>query len=215
MASDSSESADLSLPRLLLLTLSLAGIQFAWTVEFAFGTPFLLSLGLPKSLAALVWIAGPLSGLLVQPLVGVWSDTSRSKWGKRRPFMLAAGVLVVVSIALIAYCEDISALVYPLDLDSFNSSSVPSNSSSTNSTFNQNETNIFPHSSPLSNSSFQSTNISTDALQVPNYITISIAVFAFYLLDFSINGTVILIRCHGDMQGFDCRCCASRTAGCC
>ncbi|KAF9310663.1 hypothetical protein BG003_008301 [Podila horticola] len=37
------------------------GLQFTWSVEMAYGTPFLLQLGLSKSLMSLVWLAGPLS----------------------------------------------------------------------------------------------------------------------------------------------------------
>ncbi|KAG1472236.1 hypothetical protein G6F56_001662 [Rhizopus delemar] len=48
--------------QIIFLTLCLAGLQFTWTVEMAYGTPYLLSLGLTKSYMSLVWIAGPLSG---------------------------------------------------------------------------------------------------------------------------------------------------------
>ena len=51
-------------------------------------TPYLLQLGLTKSKTSLVWIAGPLSGLIMQPVVGVLADSSKSKWGRRRPFMV-------------------------------------------------------------------------------------------------------------------------------
>ncbi|KAI9646130.1 hypothetical protein NHQ30_005570 [Ciborinia camelliae] len=55
---------------MILLTLSIGGLQVAWGVELSNGTPYLLSLGLSKSLMALVWIAGPMSGALVQPYIG-------------------------------------------------------------------------------------------------------------------------------------------------
>ncbi|KAF9329626.1 hypothetical protein BG006_007314 [Podila minutissima] len=45
------------------------GLQFTWSVEMAYGTPFLLQLGLSKSLMSLVWLAGPLSGLIMQPVL--------------------------------------------------------------------------------------------------------------------------------------------------
>jgi len=61
---------------LFLLTLSGLGLQIAWSVETSNGSPYLLSLGISKSLLALVWIAGPLSGVLVQPYVGLKSDNS-------------------------------------------------------------------------------------------------------------------------------------------
>ncbi|CEP18621.1 hypothetical protein [Parasitella parasitica] len=68
--------------KIIFLTSCLAGLQFTsknrfiWigTVEMAYGTPYLLSLGLSKSYMSLVWIAGPLSGLIMQPIVGVISD---------------------------------------------------------------------------------------------------------------------------------------------
>jgi hypothetical protein len=45
-------------------------ITFAYIIifYFSYGTPYLLSLDLSKELTALVWLAGPLSGLLVQPV---------------------------------------------------------------------------------------------------------------------------------------------------
>ncbi|KAG0014030.1 hypothetical protein BGZ80_010699 [Entomortierella chlamydospora] len=55
--------------RMILLTTSLMGLQFTWSVEMAYGTPFLLQLGLSKSLMSLVWLAGPLSGLVMQPVL--------------------------------------------------------------------------------------------------------------------------------------------------
>ena len=73
----------------ILSSICLSGIQFAWTVELAFGTPYLLSLGLPTYLTAMVWLAGPLAGLVIQPLIGVYSDNSTHRLGRRRPFMMS------------------------------------------------------------------------------------------------------------------------------
>ncbi|KAF8963838.1 hypothetical protein BGZ46_000882 [Entomortierella lignicola] len=55
--------------RMIFLTTALMGLQFTWSVEMAYGTPFLLQLGLSKSLMSLVWLAGPLSGLVMQPVL--------------------------------------------------------------------------------------------------------------------------------------------------
>ena len=90
-----------------LTTIALLGVQFTWTVELSYGTPFLVSLGLSKESTALVWLAGPLSGLLVQPLVGYWSDRSRISYGKRRPFILGGTLVVVLSIIMISYCQSL------------------------------------------------------------------------------------------------------------
>lgn len=91
---------------LILLTISIGGLQIAWSVELSNGSPFLLSLGLSKSLMALVWIAGPLSGTLVQPYVGMLSDNCRVPWGKRKPFMLGGAAATMVSLMCLAWTKE-------------------------------------------------------------------------------------------------------------
>lgn len=60
-----------------------------------------------KSLLALVWIAGPLSGTLVQPYIGIRSDNSRVSWGRRRPFMLAGAGATAITLLLLAWAREI------------------------------------------------------------------------------------------------------------
>ncbi|RKP08213.1 major facilitator superfamily domain-containing protein, partial [Thamnocephalis sphaerospora] len=74
------------------------------------GTPYLLSLGMSRSLTSLVWLAGPVSGLVMQPLVGALSDRCTLRWGRRRPFMLAGSLAVVFSLFLIGWAKDIARL---------------------------------------------------------------------------------------------------------
>ncbi|KAM0434487.1 hypothetical protein ACHAPT_003583 [Fusarium lateritium] len=94
---------------LILLTISIGGLQIAWSVELSNGSPYLLSLGLSKSLMALVWIAGPLTGTLVQPYVGMLSDNCRLPWGKRKPFMVGGTVATIVSLMFLAWAKEIVA----------------------------------------------------------------------------------------------------------
>ncbi|KAI8331943.1 major facilitator superfamily domain-containing protein [Chlamydoabsidia padenii] len=96
--------------KILFLTLSLAGLQFTWSVEMAYGTPYLLSLGLSKSHMSLVWIAGPLSGLIMQPVAGAFSDNCTSRWGRRRPFIVVGSIMVVASLIVIGWTREITAL---------------------------------------------------------------------------------------------------------
>jgi solute carrier family 45 protein 1/2/4 len=92
---------------LMLLTISIGGLQIAWAVELSNGTPYLLSLGLSKSLMAMVWIAGPLSGSLVQPYVGIRSDNCRISWGKRKPFMIAGASATIISLLALAWVREL------------------------------------------------------------------------------------------------------------
>ena len=70
-------------------------------------TPYLLSLGLSKGQTSLVWVAGPLSGLIVQPIVGVLADESTSKWGRRRPIIAVGSVLVACSLLALGFTKEI------------------------------------------------------------------------------------------------------------
>ncbi|KAJ5947348.1 hypothetical protein N7466_000363 [Penicillium verhagenii] len=92
---------------LFLLTVSIGGLQVVWSVELSNGSPFLLSLGMSKALLACVWIAGPLTGTIVQPYIGIRSDNCRIPWGKRKPFMVAGGAATIVSLLLLAWVKDI------------------------------------------------------------------------------------------------------------
>ncbi|EAW09442.1 putative sucrose transporter [Aspergillus clavatus NRRL 1] len=96
--------------RMALLTFSLLGLQFTWGIEMTYCTPYLLQLGLTKSRISLVWIAGPLSGLIIQPLIGVIADRSRSKWGRRRPFMIGGSVLVALCLIVLGWTTEIVSL---------------------------------------------------------------------------------------------------------
>ncbi|ORZ03374.1 major facilitator superfamily domain-containing protein [Syncephalastrum racemosum] len=100
-----------TLCRTLFLTLCLAGLQFTWAVEMAYGTPYLLSLGLTKSFMSLVWIAGPLSGLLMQPIVGALSDRCTSSFGRRRPFLVLGSIAVVICLLVIGWTREITSLL--------------------------------------------------------------------------------------------------------
>ncbi|KAI0013511.1 MFS general substrate transporter [Xylariaceae sp. FL0662B] len=93
--------------RMALLTLNTVGITFVWGVEQTYCTPYLLSLGLTKSNTSLVWIAGPLSGLIVQPIVGALADESRSKWGRRRPFIVVGALLSALCLLTLGFTKEI------------------------------------------------------------------------------------------------------------
>lgn len=92
---------------LLLLTISLLGLQIVWSVELGSGSPFLLSLGMSKSVLAFVWIAGPLTGVLVQPYMGIRSDNCRIRWGRRKPFMVGGAIATVISLLGLAWAREV------------------------------------------------------------------------------------------------------------
>ncbi len=94
---------------LILVTIGILGLQMAWAAELSNGSPYLLSLGLSKSHLSLAWVAGPLTGTFVQPLVGILSDKSRISWGRRKPFILAGSVATVFFLLFLSWSKEIMA----------------------------------------------------------------------------------------------------------
>ncbi|KAJ3994904.1 hypothetical protein F5050DRAFT_1695310 [Lentinula boryana] len=92
------------------LTIGLLGISIVWSVEMAYASPYLLSLGLSKSAMAVVFVAGPLSGLVMQPVIGVLADSNTSRWGRRRPYMVIGTVLCVFAMALLGWTKEVAGV---------------------------------------------------------------------------------------------------------
>ncbi|KAF8653633.1 hypothetical protein AX16_003785 [Volvariella volvacea WC 439] len=59
---------------------------------------------------AIVFVAGPLSGLIMQPLIGVLADNSTSRWGRRRPYMMAGTFLCMISMLLLGFTRPVAAI---------------------------------------------------------------------------------------------------------
>lgn len=97
--------------RLFALTNGLIGLQFCWAVQIGYITKSLLELGLSERFVSYAWLAGPIAGIVVQPTVGVLSDRCVSRFGRRRPFLVAGAALSVVCLLLFAYAAQIGRAV--------------------------------------------------------------------------------------------------------
>src|SRR6056297_2919366 len=75
------------------------GIQFGFALQNANVSRIFETLGASKDDLPILWLAAPVTGLLVQPIVGYYSDRTWNKLGRRRPFFLVGAILA--SIALI------------------------------------------------------------------------------------------------------------------
>ncbi|XP_062026143.1 sucrose transport protein SUC4 [Rosa rugosa] len=100
-----------SLRSLLRVASVACGIQFGWALQLSLLTPYVQELGIPHAWASIIWLCGPLSGLIVQPMVGHMSDRCTSRFGRRRPFIVAGAVCIAVSVLIIGYSADIGWLL--------------------------------------------------------------------------------------------------------
>ena len=88
----------LGLAQLWNISFGFFGIQIGFALQNANASRIFQSLGTPLDSLALMWIAAPLTGLLVQPLVGHYSDRTWGRLGRRRPYFLAGAVLATLAL---------------------------------------------------------------------------------------------------------------------
>lgn len=74
------------------------GLQFAWQMRIILSGPVTEELGASPFLFGLIWLAGPFTGMVVQPLVGVLSDKTTSRFGRRRPYLLGGALLSALAL---------------------------------------------------------------------------------------------------------------------
>ncbi|MBP9925805.1 MAG: MFS transporter [Cyclobacteriaceae bacterium] len=77
------------------------GIQFGFALQNANTSRIFETLGADTANLALYWLAAPLTGLIVQPIIGYYSDrTWHAKWGRRRPFFAVGALLASITLCL-------------------------------------------------------------------------------------------------------------------
>jgi maltose/moltooligosaccharide transporter len=91
----------LSFRQILNMSFGFFGIQFGFALQNANVSRIFQTLGAEIDKIGFLWIAAPLTGLLVQPIIGYLSDrTWHRKWGRRRPFFFIGAVLASIALFL-------------------------------------------------------------------------------------------------------------------
>lgn len=90
----------LSFGQVLNMNVGFFGIQFSFGLQQGNMSPIYRYLGADESSLPLLWLAGPVTGLLVQPVIGALSDRTTSRWGRRTPYFLVGALLC--SLGLLA-----------------------------------------------------------------------------------------------------------------
>jgi maltose/moltooligosaccharide transporter len=76
------------------------GIQFAWSLQLANMSPIYSYLGATNAQIPLLWLAAPLTGLIIQPIIGAMSDRTWCRLGRRKPYFLVGAILSSVALLL-------------------------------------------------------------------------------------------------------------------
>lgn len=94
----SNELKKFTTAQFLNFALGFFGLQFAWQMRIILSGPVTEGLGASPFIYGLIWLAGPFTGMVVQPLVGALSDKTVSPLGRRRPYLLGGALLASLAL---------------------------------------------------------------------------------------------------------------------
>ena len=88
----------LSFGQIFNMSFGFLGIQIGFALQGANMSRIFQTLGASESDIPGLWLAAPLTGLLVQPIIGHYSDRTWSKWGRRKPYFFIGAVLSCIAL---------------------------------------------------------------------------------------------------------------------
>lgn len=90
----------LSFGNILSMSLGFMGIQMGFAIQNANASRILQTYGADVEHLSWFWIVAPLTGMIVQPIVGHYSDNTWCKLGRRRPFFLVGAIITAIALIL-------------------------------------------------------------------------------------------------------------------
>jgi len=94
------------------------GIQFSFGLQQSNMSPIYKYLGANEASLPYLWLAGPITGLLVQPLIGAMSDRTVTRWGRRTPYFFVGAILCSIGLLLMPFSPTLwmaASLLWILD----------------------------------------------------------------------------------------------------
>jgi maltose/moltooligosaccharide transporter len=108
----------LSFWQILSMNFGFFGIQYSFGLQQANMSPIYKYLGADEASLPLLWLAGPITGLLVQPIIGAMSDRTISRWGRRTPYFMVGAILCSICLLFMPYSPTLwfaASLLWILD----------------------------------------------------------------------------------------------------
>lgn len=116
MENNNNELKKFTTVNFLNFALGFLGLQFAWQMRIILSAPVTENLGADPFIYGLIWLAGPFTGMVVQPLIGALSDKTKSRFGRRRPYLLGGAIIASIALWLFPNSGNIANI---LGLNSF------------------------------------------------------------------------------------------------
>lgn len=100
------------------LSFGFLGVQIGYSLQNSNTSTIFESLGADVSHLSYFWLAAPLAGMIIQPIVGLFSDKTWTRMGRRIPFILGGAIISTIALALMPNCPALLALA-PLAMGAF------------------------------------------------------------------------------------------------
>ena len=101
----------LGLPTITIMNLAYLGIQFGLALQIANISGIYEYLGAKADAIPILWLASPLAGILIQPVIGIWSDRTWCRFGRRRPYIFLGALISAISLFFMPYCKTLWTIV--------------------------------------------------------------------------------------------------------
>lgn len=108
----------LSFWQIINMNIGFFGIQFSFGLQQSSMSPIYKYLGASEASLPYLWLAGPMTGLIVQPIIGAMSDRTVTRWGRRTPYFLIGAILCSIGLLLMPFSPTLwmaASLLWILD----------------------------------------------------------------------------------------------------
>lgn len=99
--------ARMSFWQIINMNFGFLGLQYSFGLQQANMSPIYSYLGAQEKNLPYLWLAGPITGLLLQPVVGALSDHTVSRWGRRTPYFLVGAILCSICLLIMPHSTSV------------------------------------------------------------------------------------------------------------
>lgn len=100
------------------LSFGILGVQIGYSLQNSNTSSIFESLGADVSHLSYFWLAAPLAGMIIQPIIGLFSDGTWTRLGRRIPYILGGSIVSALALALMPNCPRLLAFA-PLAMGAF------------------------------------------------------------------------------------------------
>ena len=102
-----SGKAQLNFWQIINMNFGFLGLQYSFGLQQANMSPIYSYLGAKESALPYLWLAGPITGLILQPIIGAMSDSTHTRWGRRKPYFLIGAIFCSLCLFIMPHSSSV------------------------------------------------------------------------------------------------------------